>query len=1030
MATRKAEPHQDRHKSPARVGGKASKAARGTSAPEGKREPVLSLPGPAGLGSRAFPIVGLGASAGGLEALEEFFKHMPPDSGMAFVVVTHQHPGHTSLLPELLRKHTRMPVAEASDGQRIEPNHVYLSRAECELAMLGGRFQIMKLPQHDGVHLPIDRFFRALAEDQRERAVAIVLSGTGTDGTLGLKAIKGAGGMTIAQEAESARYAGMPGNAVATGLVDHVLRPEQIPRRLAAYAKGSYVAESGTAPGNEAALAEPLHKILLLLRSRTKHDLSLYKASTLRRRIERRTRVHDLKSPQEYLRYLQENPHESDLLFKELLIGVTSFFRDPEAFEALAKRGLPDLLRSKPEEAAVRVWVPGCATGEEAYSLAILVQEGLERLKKRLTVQIFGTDLDSEAINLARLGRYPGGIAGDVPRERLARYFVREEGGYRIRNEIRELVVFAPHNVLQDPPFTKLDLIGCRNLLIYLQPEAQQRLLSLFHYALKPQALLFLGSSEGINEFGRLFRAVDGKRKIFARTATATAAAAQRPAGLPARSFAPATSAAEETPGRERIPAPPTGPLFEQVLLDQFAPASVVVNERGDISYIHGHTGDYLEPASGQPRLNILEMAREGLRFELATALRRATAKRGKAVEESVRIKTDAGFKPVTVGVTRISRPESLRGQLLVTFRPAPGAAAQRPTKALRESAKRPAGREDELERELVFTRESLQGTVEELQTSNEELKSANEELQSTNEEFQSANEELETSREEMQSLNEELQTVNAQLRSKVEALSEASDDMQNLLNATAIATIFLDGELKIRWFTEQARTIMNLIPSDVGRPIGDLVSKLNYDELEADAAEVLRTLHRREREAQTGGGDWRLVRILPYRTANNAIDGLVVMFIDINRTKRAEQAAQQAREFAESIVATVREPMLVLDPDLRVVSASRSFCRFFRLSHAEVEQRHLYELGNRQWDIPRLRRLIENILPKKEALEDFEVEQRFTGLGRRVMLLNARRLEQGPGGAGLILLAMQDMTGPRLPTREKAVPAESKGHS
>jgi two-component system CheB/CheR fusion protein len=975
-----------------------------------KREPA-SAPRASGALHDTVTVVGLGASAGGLEALQLFFDHMPPDSGMAFVVVTHQHPGHTSLLPELLRKHTRMPIVEAIDGLRIEPNRVYVSPAEFDLAILGGRFQLMALQKRRGVHLPIDCFFRELADEKRERAIGIVLSGTGSDGTLGLKAIKGEGGLTIAQEAESAKYPGMPGSAVASGLVDHILSPEQMPQRLAAYARGPYLARLDDTSSRAAALAEPLYKILLLLRNRTKNDLSLYKSSTIRRRIERRMSVNELKGQQEYLRYLNENPQEIDLLFKELLIGVTSFFRDPEAFKTLAKSALIDLLKSKPEQTVFRVWVPGCATGEEAYSIAILLHGCLERMNKRLTVQIFATDLDTEAINFARMGSYPNNIAADVSRERLSQYFVREKGSYRIKTEIREMVVFAPQNVLQDAPFSKLDLLSCRNLLIYLKTEAQRRLLSLFHYALKPQGLLFLGTSESISEFGHHFAVVNAKWRIYTRVATALAPQ-QRLTDFSAQPLETSSGTAEEAPPHERGAARLTPLLFEKLLADQFAPASVVVNARGDISFIHGRTGDYLEPSSGQPHLNILEMAREGLRHELAVALRRAAARPAEALEQEVRIKTNGGFTLARFGVTRLTRPESLRGLFLVSFRAASAETAiSQTSETLQAPAKKSVSRAEALEKELAFARESLQGSVEELQTTNEELTSSNEELQSTNEELQSANEELETSREEMQSLNEELQTVNVQLQSKVEALTEASDDMQNLLNATSIATIFLDGDLKIKRFTDQARTVINLIPSDVGRPIGDLVSKLNYDQLATDAAEVLRTLHRREREAQLATGDWRLVRILPYRTTNNVINGLVVMFIDVSQIKRAEQEAQRARIFAESIVATVREPMLVLDPELRVVLASRAFCRFFRLSRVEVEGRHLFELANRQWDIPKLRRLIEDILPKKRVFEDFEVDLHFFGLGRRTMLLNARRLEQETGRPGLILLAMQDVT-------------------
>ena len=934
---------------------------------------------------------------------------------MAFVVVTHQHPGHTSLLPELLRKSTAMPVAEASDSLRLKPNCIYVACPEGYLALLNGKLQLVEARETSGVRLPIDYFFRSLAEDQRERAVGIILSGTASDGTLGIKTIKGATGMTMAQEPESAKYPGMPRSAIATGLVDYVFPAGQLPQRLLAYAKGPYLVPPVADASAEATLPEPMLKIILLLRTRTGHDFSAYKPTTVRRRIERRMNVHQVKGPQEYLKVLQNNPHDLDLLFKELLIGVTSLFRNPDFFAALGKTALQELLTARPADAVVRVWVPGCATGEEAYSLAILLREGAERMKKRFTFQIFGTDLNSQAIDVARTGVYPDGIAVDVSGERLARFFTKEDGHYRLKKEIRELVIFAPQNVTKDPPFTKLDLISCRNLLIYLNAGLQQRLLSLFHYTLKPDGLLFLGPSESVGELRDHFAVVDKKARIYRRTGRA----------LALQSLEEFTAGAVETaPSRAGLadvaaptPEPRLTSVFDKLLLGRFAPASVIVNEHGDICFIHGRTGHYLEPASGRPSHNVVEMAREGLRLALASVLRRAATQKREVVQTEVRVKTNGSFTTVDVAASRIAEPESIRGLFLVTFRLSPVQAA-RPARRKKSAAASPSpGRVEELEQELLFTKESLQSTVEELQTTNEELKSSNEELQSTNEELQSANEELQTSKEELQSLNEELQTVNAQLQNKVEAYSEASDDMQNLLNSTAISTVFLDNQLRIRRFTEEARKVFHLISSDVGRPIADLVSNLIYDGLVADAREVLRTLTAREKEVANREDGWRLVRIMPYRTTDNVIDGLVVTLADITRTKRAEQAAEQSRAYVESIVSTVREPLLVLDHDLRVVSANRAFYRQFKVSAADTERQLIYELGYGHWNIPPLRQLLEKILPKKSVFEDFEVAHDFPGVGRRVMLLNARSLVQTSGQPGLILLAMQDVTASRGPS-------------
>ena len=764
--------------------------------------------------THAFPIVGLGASAGGLETLEKFIAQIPADSGLAFVAVTHQHPGHISMLPELLRKYAQVRVLAATDGAVVEPNCFYLSSSEGYLAVFNGTLHIVE-PDDPGVlRLPIDYFFRSLADDRRKQAVGIVLSGTGTDGSEGLRAIKSAAGMTMAQEPESAKYSGMPSSAVGTGLVDYVLPVEQMAKQLLAYVQGPFLLLPEPDLRDDGELPEAMQKINLLIRTRTGNDFSAYKATTIRRRIERRINLHQLKGPQQYLQFLRENPNELDVVFRELLIGVTHFFRDPDAFVILAKTVLSEMLSTRPDDSTIRVWVPGCATGEEAYSLAILLREALDRAKRRFTIQIFGTDLDSYAIETARTGLYPGTIARDVPRPRLARFFTRENTGYRIRKEIRETVIFATQNVLKDPPFTRLDMVACRNLLIYFKPEAQRRLLELFHYALKPGGILFLGSSESINNLGDHFAMANKKWKIFKRTGPAVHAAAPGVMAQPsAKLHGSHRPEAQQAPPL-RMAAASTA--IEKMLLEAFVPTSVIVNERGDIAYIHGRTGDFLEAASGQPRWNILEMAREGLRIQLSAALRRAAAQNERVVHEAVRVKTNGDFTPVRLTVTRLSEPEPIRGLLLVTFQTGK---EQKPPPLPKAKLRRSMLSPDvvsALEHELQFTKETLQSTVEQLESSNEELKSTNEEMQSTNEELQSVNEELETSKEEMQSLNEELQTVNAQLLAKVDDLGHANDDMQNLLNSTEIATIFLDQELRIKRFTAEATKLINLIPSDV----------------------------------------------------------------------------------------------------------------------------------------------------------------------------------------------------------------------
>jgi two-component system CheB/CheR fusion protein len=949
--------------------------------------------------SERFPIVGIGASAGGLEALEAFFTHMPSDSGMAFVVVTHQPPQHVSLLPNLLGKCTTMPVLKASDGMKIAPNSVYIAPSNTYLSVLHATLHELEATSGESLQFPIDVFFRALAEDQQDRAVGIVLSGTGTDGTLGLKAIKEAAGITMVQNVQSARYDGMPRSALATHLVDYVLPPSDMPAQLIVSVQEPSLPR--TAPESDPIPSEVLQQLFILLRRHTGHDFSGYKATTIFRRLVRRLNVHQITEPQQYIQLIQQQPYELDLLFKELLIGVSSFFRDSEAFDALAREALPALLASKSAADDIRVWVPGCASGEEAYSLAILLHECQERTAKRCKVQIFATDLDTQAIEVARKGLYPKGIAVDLRPDRLARFFVEEDHGYRIAKEIREMVIFAPHDLISDPPFTKLDVLSCRNLLIYLDASLQKRLVSMFHYALRPHGLLFLGTSETISGFDDLFSAVDKHWKLYKRQEMTSPSASPE---FPLTALEAYQRVDPPMPGMRRQEAATSlAVLVEKLLLERYAPPSVIINDRGDILHIYGRTGTYLEPAPGQPRLNILAMAREGLRLPLTTAIGRATMREDEVVQEGVQIKTNGHTVRVKVVVQKLVTPGTVQGLLRVSFEPMSDVAP--PPQAVAR------GRVAELERELQQTREAGQKTVEELAAAQAEFKVTHEEMQSTNEELQSANEELETTREELQSLNEELQTVNAELHSKVDALSEAQDDMANLLDSIDIAAIFLDNDLRIKRFTTQATRVVSLIHTDVGRPMSDIATTLEYGSLMADAREVLQTLVAKEMEVQTTQGPWYLMRIRPYRTLRNVINGLVVTFVDVTRLKRAELLAQETRTFAESIIQTVREPLMVLDADLRVVSANQAFYRVFHESPSNVEHQYLYDLGNGQWNIARLRARLEDIVAHHSEFQDFEVVHDFRHIGPKVMLLNARRLERASEMPELVLLAIEDVT-------------------
>jgi len=1016
-----------KNKSAKKTTAKQNAASSATSDPQSSKNAVDLEKGAASKTQKPdshFPIVGIGASAGGLEALDELFDHMPPDTGMSFVVVTHQHPGHTSLLPELLGKHTKMPVAEATDGVKLQPNHVYVAPPSSSLATLNGTLQLMQpaAAKPGKPRLSIDYFFHSLATDRQHQAICIVLSGTGTDGTIGLKAIKAESGMAMVQKPESAKYAGMPSSAMATGLVDYVSPVAELPAQLVAYANGPYL-KGGMPPSVKSLPADSMQKIFLLLRNRTGHDFSHYKSSTIQRRIERRMNVHQIDTPNNYVKFIQDNPSETDLLFKELLISVTNFFRDPAAFEALAKQLLL-LLKSRPEKYTLRVWVPGCATGEEVYSIAILIHECMEQINRHFDVQIFGTDLDNDAIEAARTGVYPDGIAGDVSSARLERYFNHEDSTYRICKEIREMAVFAPQNVIKDPPFTKLDLISCRNLLIYLDSELQRLLLPIFHYALKADGLLLLGPSESTGQFNDRLETLDKKWKIYRRKDAAAVAytTPELPTSTTTVNKPLKGNAAMTDPNDPAAKNPKQlSAIIERCLLEELCPASVVANERGDVIYVHGHTGKFLELAKGLAGTNVLDMARKGLEHELASAIRRVAAGAGRADKKNVRVKTNGDHVLVNVSVKKITDPESIRGLLMISFLPIEEKEAvsratsddsttgskEKPGSIIELTSDGDTNEVDLLKSELQHLRESHQATLEELETSNEELKSTNEELQSTNEEIQSTNEELETSKEEMHSLNEELTTVNSELQSKVEDLSQTNDDMQNLLNSTEIATIFLDRDLNINRFTDQAKSLISVRPSDVGRPINELATHIKTHDLQKYCQDVLKKLTAFEIEVRSTDGKWFMMKIMPYRTSENVIEGVVITFVDISPL----MAGREALAFSQSIINTVTQPLVILDEDLHVVAANKSFYKTFKTSEKQSAGELLFELGSAQWDVAELRSRLEQVLSKDKPFELFEIEAEFPKIGRRTFSLSGHQLDRDEGLPGMILLAMEEIT-------------------
>jgi two-component system CheB/CheR fusion protein len=896
------------------------------------------------LTNSGFPIVGIGASAGGLAAFEAFFSGMPVDTepGMAFVLVQHLAPDHKSMLSDLIRRYTRMQVFDVEDGMAIQNNCAYIIPPNRDMAFLNGTLQLLAPALPRGQRMPIDFFFRSLAQDQHERAIGVVLSGTGSDGTLGIRAIKGEGGMVMAQKLESTEYDGMPRSALATGLVDYERPPAEMAAQLIAYTSHAFGKPPRFATPH-AKTESALKKVFVLLRAQTSHDFSQYKPSTIQRRIERRMAVHQIETLEDYVKFIQQTPDEVEALFRDMLIGVTHFFRDPEVFAAIEAQVIPGLFAGKPADAAIRVWVAGCSTGEEAYSLAILLAERQEALKQSFKVQIFATDIDSRAIAAARAGIFPASIAADLTPERLARFFSREPGGnaYRIHKGIRDLLIFSEQDLLKDAPFIKLDLISCRNLLIYLNADLHKKLVPLFHYALKPNGFLILGTSETVGESDDLFAVLERKLKIYQRKEDLLGV--QR-AGM--GRFLPSMTAndvalpraARNTDYPRKLPL---RELAEQALLQQVVQAGALVNAAGDILYLHGRTGMYLEPAPGESGFsNILKMAREGLHRDLTTALHKASQTREPVLCPGLRVKTNGDFTTVNlmvhpVAVAPSAAPEPPLYMVILEQAPVP----------VISGMAEPASAEDgariiTLERELRAKDEYLQTANEQLETSNEELKSANEEMQSVNEELQSTNEELETSKEELQSVNEELATVNAELQTKVADLSHANNDMNNLLAGTGIATVFVDHQLRILRFTPTATKIINLIQGDLGRPVGHTVSNLpGYENLTADVQAVLDTLIPKELDVQSLEGRWYSMRIQPYRTMDNVIAGAVLTFMDVTTVVQARELLHKANDQLRMavVIRDAHDAIILQDLDGRIIAWNPGAVRMYGWSETEA---------------------------------------------------------------------------------------------
>lgn len=885
-----------------------------------------------------FPIVGIGASAGGLEAFELFFKHVPELTGMAFVVIQHLDPTQKGMLPELLQRVTKMNVIQVKNHTTVKPDCLYVIPPNKSMTILHGVLHLSEPIEDRGLRLPINLFLTSLAEDQREKAIGVILSGMGSDGSEGVRAIKEKNGIVLVQDPSTAKFDSMPRSAIDIVASDIIAAPGELPVRLLSLLK--HTEHIPTVRDGDPQLQSALEKIVILLRQRTGNDFSLYKRNTIYRRIERRMHVHKIEKIAAYVTFLQDNPKEIDILFKELLIGVTNFFRDNTVWEKLKESVLPTLISKQSDGTVLRAWIPGCSTGEEAFSLAIVFKEVVEKLNPHgnISLQIFATDLDSDAIDIARKGNFSSAIKSEVSPTRLSRFFNIHESGYRINTEIREMIVFAHHNLIMHPPFSKIHLVSCRNLLIYMDVELQQKVISLFYYSILPSGILILGTAETLGLQSSLFIPLDSKTKIYKRSSTI-----RRPE---LNDFPSSFSKSQPMPMEKIQPAKTTQnlqTLADQLLLQSFSPPGVLVNENGDILYISGRTGKYLEPSVGKANLNIFAMLREGLRNDFPTAFRKALKSDEPVLMHHVKVETNEGSNVINVTIQRIDKPQPLSGMIMIIFTELLVATEQIVRKT--KGGKTADSDQSLLEFELKMAREQQQNMLEEMQTSQEELKSTNEELQSTNEELQSTNEELTTSKEEMQSMNEELQTVNAELQSKVDEFSRVNNDMKNLLNSTDIATLFLDKDLNIRRYTNEATKIFKLIKSDVGRPFTDLVTDLIYPELAEDAIEVLRSLVLIEKHIPSNDGRWFSVRVMPYRTYDDRIDGLVITFVNHTNIKQVEIKLHETEQIHKILLSASSDMIIRLSSDLKIQEFNPLAELYFGKTAKDVTDQSFIEL-------------------------------------------------------------------------------------
>jgi two-component system, chemotaxis family, CheB/CheR fusion protein len=952
-------------------------------------------------------VVGIGASAGGLDAFSRLLEELPRDTRMAFVLVQHLAPGYESALPVLLQKSTSMRVVQVADGILLQPDTVHVVPPNAEMQVVDGRLHLLPRPTGPSQYTPINFFFHSLAQQAAERAIGVILAGTGTDGAEGLKEIKAAGGLTLVQNPSTAAYPGMPQAAIATECVDFVLSPAEIGRKLALLARAPAGATDNPEDGEHPFPDAQMDRVFELLRERQGVDFSLYKQPTIRRRIQRRMTIHRLGSLGHYLSLLEQSPAEVERLYQDVLIQVTSFFREPESTEALARDIFPRLLQQRQRDAPVRVWVPGCATGEEVYSVAILLLEAMGG-RPTVPVQIFGTDISDTAIDFARAGVYPRAIQEHVSPERLRQFFVRTPSGWQIHKSVRDLCIFARQDLTRDPPFSRLDLIVCRNVLIYLGPVLQKKLMGMFHYALRPSGCLMLGRAETTGTQTGLFSVVDKKNRIFMKRLRE---------GEPVASVPPVLQAHRTLPGQiarghpRQTGASSIQAQAGQIVLERFAPPGVLVDASHQIVQFRGQTGPYLEPASGQASLNVLKMAREGLLHALRSALQEARRKARPVRREGLQVRSNGGSRPLRLDVVPVGDKEHDR-HYLILFQETPDGqppeSAATPRKGAQTSRGGARERHDtsRLQRELAASKDYLQSIIQDLEAANEELQSANEEILSSNEELQSTNEELDTAKEELQSINEELSTVNEELHARNEELSRVNSDLLNILGSVHMAIVLVGNDLRIRRFTPMAEKLLNLIPADVGRPVGNIHPSFDAPSLGERISRVMETLAISSEELQDREGRWFSMTVRPYRSIGNTIDGAVITIHDITEAREQRQRSELARSYPQAIFETVKEPLLILDDDLKVVHANGAFYRTFRTEQRETLGSRVDRLADGSWNIGGLTAFLEEIAGGRKDAGQIDVELEVAGRGRRPLSASARRVVDVEGRR-VILLAL-----------------------